>query len=135
MTLDPAVLKQTSLFSGLADRDLEKLIPLFHRRQFDTGHVITEEGKQGVGGFFVIESGTAAVTVRGEERTTLGPGSYFGEIALLDDGPRAGTVTATSPVSTQMLSAWDFRPFVRRDAALAWAMLEGVARMLRGRES
>jgi len=94
---------------------------------------MAEEGKHGIG-FFVIESGNAKVTVHGEERTTLGPGSYFGEIALIDDGPRTATVTAEDDVKTHVLIAWDFRPIVREDPDLAWGLLQGVAQMLRARE-
>ena len=73
---------------------------------------MAEEGKHGVG-FFVIESGTAKVTVHGEERRTLGPGSHFGEVALIDDGVRTATVTADTDVTAHVLVAWDFRPMVQ----------------------
>ena len=68
----------------------------------------------------VIESGSAKVTSHGEERTTLGPGAYFGEVALIDDGPRTATVTAVGDVKAHVLVAWDFRPMVKEDPDLAW---------------
>ena len=58
-------------------------------KRVDAGDAVTEEGKKGVG-FFVIESGNARVTVGGEEKRTLGPGDYFGEIALIADLPAHG---------------------------------------------
>jgi CRP/FNR family cyclic AMP-dependent transcriptional regulator len=133
MSLDPEVLKKVDLFSGLDDKEAKKLAPLFKERDFGAGAVMAEEGKHGVG-FFVIESGTAKVTVHGEERTTLGPGSYFGEVALIDDGARTATVTAESDVRAHVLVAWDFRAMVKEDPDLAWGLLKGVAGMLRTRE-
>jgi CRP-like cAMP-binding protein len=133
MSLDPELLKKVTLFGGLDDKEAKKLAPLFKERQFSAGEAMAEEGKHGIG-FFVIESGTAKVTVHGEERTTLGPGSYFGEVALIDDGPRTATVTAESDVKVHVLVAWDFRPMVKEDPELAWGLLQGVAQMLRARE-
>jgi CRP/FNR family transcriptional regulator len=133
MSLDPEVLKKVSLFSGLDNKEAKKLAPLFKEREFSAGEAMAEEGKHGIG-FFVIESGSAKVTAHGEERTTLGPGSYFGEIALIDDGPRTATVTAESDVKAHVLVAWDFRPIVKEDPDLAWGLLQGVAGILRARE-
>jgi CRP-like cAMP-binding protein len=129
VALDAAALKEIPLFSSLSQEELDLLVPLFNERSFVAGHVIAKEGTPGFG-FFVIESGSAKVTVRGQEKTTLGPGSYFGEIALLDPGPRAATVTAEEPVVAHMLSALEFRPLVQEHPALAWALLEGVYRYL-----
>jgi CRP/FNR family transcriptional regulator len=134
MALDPAVLKKVDLFSGLDDKEAGKLAPLFKERDYSSGDVIAEEGKHGVG-FFVIESGRAKVTVHGEERRTIGPGSYFGEVALIDDGPRTATVTAEDGVKAHVLVAWDFRALVKEDAELAWGLLRGVAGILRERDA
>jgi CRP/FNR family transcriptional regulator, cyclic AMP receptor protein len=133
MALDPSLFKKVSLFTGLEDKEAKELASLFKERGFKAGEVMAEEGKHGVG-FFVIESGSAKVTVQGEERTTLGPGSYFGEVALIHDGPRTGTVTADSDVKAHVLVAWDFRAIVKEDPDLAWGLLRGVAQMLRARE-
>jgi CRP-like cAMP-binding protein len=134
MPFDPAALQRIDLFSGLEDKEAKKIAPLFKDRTYAAGETMAEEGSHGVG-FFVIESGTAKVTVRGEDRTTLGPGSHFGEIALIDDGARTATVVAQSEVKAHVLIAWDFRPLVREDPELAWGLLQGLAAMLRTRES
>ncbi len=133
MPLDVEALQAVPLFSSLSKKDLGKLVPLFHERSFETGTVIAEEGAQGAG-FFVIESGQAKVTVRGEERTSLGPGSYFGEVAALDPGPRAATVTAETDLKAYVLDAWDFRPLVHADPALASGIIEGLIQIVRRRE-
>ncbi len=127
--LDAGALKDVPLFASLSEEDLETLVPAFNELSFAPGHVITREGAPGFG-FFVIESGTARVTVRGEERRTLGPGSYFGEIALLDPGPRAATVTAETHLTGHTLSGLEFRPLVKEHPDLAWALLQGLWRML-----
>jgi CRP-like cAMP-binding protein len=134
MSFDAAQLRKVELFSGLDEKEAKKIAPLFKEREYSAGETMAEEGSHGVG-FFVIESGTAKVTVRGEERATLGPGSYFGEVALIDDGARTATVTADGDVKAHVLVAWDFRALAKEDPALAWGLLRGVARILRARES
>jgi CRP-like cAMP-binding protein len=128
--LDASVLENVPLFSALSEKELKKLVPLFHERSFAAGHVIAEEGERGFG-FFVIESGTVTVTAHGEPRGTLGPGSHFGEIAALDPGPRVATVTAETDVATFMLEAWDLRQLVREDATVAAGIIDGLVQIVR----
>ena len=82
-------------------------------RRFRAGDTLTEQGSSGVG-FFVIEEGTAEVTVDGEAKGTLGPGDYFGEVALLSGGTRirTATITATTDMLTYGMTAWEFKPLV-----------------------
>ena len=80
------------LFAGLEKRDLERIADSFKERNYSAGDTIAGEG-QGGAGFFIIGEGTAKVTVGGEDRAALGPGDYFGEIALIDEGARTATVT------------------------------------------
>jgi CRP-like cAMP-binding protein len=134
VALDAGTLRKVTLFASLSDDDLESLVPLFNERSLTAGHVITKEGTPGFG-FFVIESGTAKVSVQGEEKHRLGPGSYFGEIALLDPGPRLATITTETPLVAHLLSATEFRPLVQDNPALAWSLLEGLCRILRENES
>jgi len=130
MPLDPQVLKQVDIFSSLEDNEAKKIAPLFKERSYSAGEAMAEEGQHGIG-FFVIESGSANVSVGGAERAKLGPGSHFGEIALIDDGARTATVTAETDVTAHVLVAWDFRPLVKEDADLAWGLLQGLAAILR----
>ncbi|HUS62219.1 MAG TPA: cyclic nucleotide-binding domain-containing protein, partial [Acidimicrobiales bacterium] len=89
--------------------------------------------KEGAGGaaFFVIESGEAEVTVHGQHRATLGPGDHFGEIALLDEGARTATVTATKDLVCYGITAWDFRSVVHQNAGISWKLLQTLARRYR----
>ena len=105
------LLKHVPLFHGLSEKELKSLANNFTERTFSEGQELTHEGSGGVG-FFVLESGEARVTVDGQERRTLGPGDYFGEIALLDDGARSATVTAVSDLRCYGLTSWEFRPLV-----------------------
>ena len=123
------LLDHVPLFSGLDRREREQIAASMKERRLEQGEVIAVEGELGVG-FFVIESGTARVTVGEEERRTLGPGDYFGEIALISKAPRSATVTADTPVRCWGLTSWEFRPIVQNNASVAWNLLESLAKML-----
>src|SRR5690242_5044083 len=124
------LLQRVPLFADFERGDLERLSRSFKERTFEAGHKVAEEGRGGAG-FFVIESGEATVSVRGEERAKLGPGDYFGEIALVDDGARSATITAGSDLRCYGLTSWEFRPLVESNASIAWKLLETLAKRLR----
>jgi CRP/FNR family transcriptional regulator, cyclic AMP receptor protein len=128
------LLKRVPLFKQLQERELKTLAMNFTDRAFKSGQELTAEGK-GAAGFFVIESGEAVVTVDGEERRTLGPGDYFGEIALINSGSRTATITATSDGKSYGLTPWQFRPLVEEHASIAWPLLEAMAARVRELES
>jgi len=102
-------------------------------RTFEAGSNVATEGSGGVG-FFVIGEGEAGVTVHGEERATLGPGQYFGEVALIDEGSRTATIVAKTDLTCYGLTAWEFRPLVESNGAIAWKLLQTLARRLREAE-
>ena len=105
----------------------------FKERIFAPGETIAAEGQRGVG-FFLIASGTANVMQGGEHRTMLGPGDYFGEIALIDDGARSATVTADTELRCYGMTSWEFRPLVESNASIAWRLLQVMAKRLRAAE-
>jgi CRP/FNR family cyclic AMP-dependent transcriptional regulator len=129
----PELLKRIPLFSELQGKELDQLAASFKERRFDAGNTIAAEGSSGIG-FFVIGEGEVAVTVHGAERATLGPGDYFGEVALIDEGQRSASIVASTPVTAYGLTAWEFRPFVEDNGRVAWKLLQTLAQRLRAAE-
>ena len=115
-------------------RELERLSGSFSERDFKAGDSVAIEGG-GAAGFFVIESGEATVTVGGDERGRLGPGDYFGDIAMIDQGDRTATIQADSDLKCYGMTFWDFRPIVESDARIAWPLLQAMAKRLREAEA
>jgi CRP/FNR family cyclic AMP-dependent transcriptional regulator len=126
-------LKSVPLFAGVRDRDLKRLARVLRESRFKEGDMITTEGRSGVG-FFLIEDGEASVAVRGEIVRTLGPGDHFGEIALIDEGPRTATVTATTDMRCRGMASWEFRSFVQEHPEVAWPLLQTLAARFRESE-
>ena len=127
-------MREVPLFHELDDAELEQVARLFKQRTFAPQETVAKEGSGGAA-FYLIESGTATVTVGGQERRGLGPGDYFGEIALIDEGARSATITANEELVTYGLTFWDFRPFVESNGRVAWKMLQALAKRLRDIES
>jgi|SRR6476661_1341028 len=128
------LLKHVPMFARLSDKELKTLAATFTEKTFQSGQELTSEG-QGAAGFFVIESGEADVAVDGASRRTLGPGDYFGEIALIDGGSRTATVTASSEGTCYGLTSWQFRPLVEEHGSIAWTLLEALASRIRELDS
>ena len=126
-------LKRVPLFAGLSDRELKRVAKSLQEREFAEGTEITTQDQSGVG-FFVIDEGSADVKVGGQVVRSLGPGEYFGEIALIDNGPRSATVIATSALRCRGLTAWAFRPLVQHHPEMAWPILEALVARLREAE-
>ena len=124
-----STLKKVPLFADLDDRELGEIAGSMRERRFSAGDTVTQEGAAGVG-FFVIEDGEADVTVDGQPRGTIGPGDYFGEIALLTGSDRTATITAKTDMLCHGLTAWDFKPLVENNSGLAWKLLTAMAAKL-----
>src|SRR6266487_4893435 len=123
MTTPEEVLAQVPLFSMLSKRQLAELASEAHDRTFPAGTVLTDEDRAGTS-FGVIVAGRAAVSVHGRPARTLGPGDYFGEMALIDHSHRSAKITAETDLRCLLFVSWIFRPFAMQHPETAWALLE-----------
>ena len=129
------MLKNVPIFSELGRRDLERLSKLMVPRAIKAGEVIIKEGDQAAG-FFVISAGTVEV-VRGADRAdaqvlnALGPGDFFGEMALFEGFPRNATVRATEDTECLAMTRWDFMAEMKNHPEIAVSMLPVLVRRLR----
>jgi CRP/FNR family transcriptional regulator, cyclic AMP receptor protein len=127
-------LGRVPLFARVKPKDLKKLGKRMTERSFGEGDTITTQGETGLG-FFVIEDGNATVSRDGEIVRNLGPGDFFGEVALIDSGPRSATVVASTDLSCRGMTAWEFKPFIEEHPDVAWGLLETLVGRLREAES
>ena len=131
---DPTeILEPVPLFAGLDADERDQVVRLFKERRFAAGETVAKEGAGGAA-FFVIREGEATVSVHGVQRRTLRTGDHFGEIALIDEGARTATITATTDLVCYGLTLWDFRPLVQGNAKIAWKLLQSLAHRLRDTE-
>ena len=128
------VLRGVPLFANAEDGFLQRLSEEFTTRTYREGETITEEGEPGRT-FLVIDTGTATVTVHGEEVGRLGPGDALGEMALIDKSARSATVRADSEVHAFQLPVWSFRPLIEGHPEVVWAFLEAMAQRVREAEA
>jgi CRP/FNR family transcriptional regulator, cyclic AMP receptor protein len=123
-------LRTVPLFSGCSDRELAALGRFLREVNFPAGREILKKGQTGTGLHVIVEGETRVLLDDGSGRR-LGPGAFFGEISLLDRGPRTATVVAETPVRTLSLSAWNFRAALKEHPSLAVKMLEELASRIR----
>ena len=123
-------LRAVSLFSSMSDRDLKAVLDGCREEVYSDGQAIVREGTPG-GPFFLIVEGQAKMLINGKQRKTLGPGDYFGEIALIDKGPRAATIVAAGNVKALAIASWDFLALCEQDFKIAHKVMTGLAGTIR----
>ena len=106
------VLSKIALFDGLSERQLRDIADRLHQQSYPAGAHIVEQGQVGFG-LFMIVSGGAEVQYTSADGSmsvvnSLGSYDYFGEMALLDDGPRSASVVATVETTCLLLDRIDF---------------------------
>ena len=122
------------LFFGLGRAEIDTLLQVAARRTVSDGEVLCREGEPGKE-FFLISAGEAVVTQRGRHLRRLGPGDFFGELALLDRGPRSATVTADGPVTLHVIKELDFAALLDEVPGVAHKLLATLASRLREAET
>jgi CRP-like cAMP-binding protein len=125
------ILERTPLFRGLKRRHLERLATRLVVRQYDPDDAVVIQGRGGEG-FFIVRSGLAeAVHQRADGSVIvlnpLGPGDFFGELALLTDTVRTASVIAQEPTECLVLTRWDFLGVLKNDADMAVTVLQELA--------
>jgi voltage-gated potassium channel len=128
----PDELRALPLFSGLSDAGLERLAARAGELECEAGQVLALPGDPGSGMYVVLE-GQVSVEMRGGWHTELGPGSFFGEVALLVPGAtRVARVRAATDVRCLSIPREDALALVESEPSLALAMLRELARRLAG---
>jgi CRP-like cAMP-binding protein len=123
-------LKRVPLFSELSQRQLKRLGERFRERELQPGTAVVQEQTMSGVGFFVITEGEAVVSIGGEEVARIGPGSHFGELALISERERTATVTAETLLRCLEIPFWDFREFAMANPDVTWKLLEHVVDLL-----
>ena len=124
------LLKNVKLFHACSNKELARIAALADEHHVEAGEVLTQEGRPG-GEFFVIADGEAKATLRGKKLATLGAGSFFGEMSLLDHGPRAATITAETPMHLLVLDPRSFMSLLDEVPSVSRKILRGLAERLR----
>ena len=124
------VLASVALFEGLSKRHLKQIAALATVDNYMEGATIVKEGEPG-DSFFVVLSGQAKVLVRKRNVNRILPGDHFGEISLLDGGPRSASVVTETPMTVASIGRKGFERLLKNDPDLSLAMLRTLAKRLR----
>jgi CRP/FNR family cyclic AMP-dependent transcriptional regulator len=127
------VLQNVWLFSACTSKELGRIASLVDEAEVPEGAVLTKEGATGRE-FFAVADGEATAKIRGRKIANYGPGDFFGEMALLDQGPRSATITADTPMKLYVLDSRSFTTLIDRHPAVARKILRGLAGRLRKAE-
>jgi CRP/FNR family cyclic AMP-dependent transcriptional regulator len=124
------LIKGVPLFSGASKSELAEIAAIADEVDLPAGRTMIEEGGSGRE-FFVLIDGTADVTQGGKQiRKIMGPGDFFGEIALVSKAPRTATVTTTSPVRALVITDRAFRQLLEHSPPIAVTVLTALAERL-----
>lgn len=124
--MDIEKLRSIPLFVDLSDHALERIAELATEFEEPAGWVLVEVGQPGTG-MFVLEEGTVVVETPDGRTKELGPGDFFGELALLTDHPRNARVRAKTPVRCLAISRMDLSKLIHEEPSIAVGMLPKLA--------
>jgi CRP/FNR family transcriptional regulator, cyclic AMP receptor protein len=127
------LLSRNRLFDELNKKDVLAMINSAKEVDHREGQMIVVEGQPGVG-FHLLLEGTAIVSRNGRKLRTLGPGETFGDIAVIDGGPRSASVQAATQLRTLSLPPWEFKPLLLEHPRIAYRLLVKLCTLLREAE-
>lgn len=128
------VLTTVPLLHGLSKRHLGRIADLATHQRFSAHTDLVRSGEPGTS-FFVILDGTATVRRTGRRAAKLGPGEFFGEMAVLDGAERTATVTSDTDIEVMVIGRKDLLRLVETEPKLAVGMLTSMASRLRAAQS
>jgi CRP/FNR family cyclic AMP-dependent transcriptional regulator len=124
------MLEKNPLWAGLDRKDLKAIVKVAEECKFETGDIVLGRGEGGVG-FYLIRDGSVEIKSDGKILAKLGPGQFFGEMAILDNQPRSADVVAAEPSRCLIVSEWSFKALISENPKIALNMLQEFARRLR----
>lgn len=126
-------LRRVPLFSGLDRKELAILAKLVKDQRYAAGTEIVKAGSSGHG-LYIIREGQISVKKDGRTVATMGPGQFFGEVAILDGGPRTADIYAEHDTVCMTLISWEIKPLLMENAGITYKMLLEVTKRLRSEQ-
>ena len=123
-------LRKVPMFAGLDKKELAELGKLVHEQSYAPGTDIVKTGAGGHG-LYIIKQGRVSVIQNGKTVATMGPGQFFGEISVLDGGPRTADVRAETDTVCLNLISWEVKPLLMDNASITYKMLLEMVKRLR----
>ena len=125
-----AALARVPLFDGISDESMNLLVAVTGEVDFDAGQYIVLQGQVGTGLYFIVDG--AARVLRGtEEIASLGPGDFFGELAVIDQMPRSASVQASERTRCLAVASWDLLDLIETDPKFSLNLIKGLVTRLR----
>ena len=121
---DPVLdmLASVDIFAELTRKELAMVRDMMKPQAFRSGQHVVTEGDASAR-FYLITKGRATVVVNGKRLRSCAPGDHFGEIAVLDGGPRSATIVADTDLETLTIAPFAFRPLLRANATITYKLL------------
>jgi CRP/FNR family cyclic AMP-dependent transcriptional regulator len=123
-------LRRVPLFAGLDRKELELLAKVAKEQRYEPGATIVQAGAGGHG-LYIIKEGNVSVVRDGQKVASFGPGQFFGEVSVLDGGPRTADVKADTETVCLTLISWEIKPLLMDNAGITYKMLLEMVKRLR----
>src|SRR5438445_8685687 len=123
-------LRRVPLFAGMDKKELDLVARLLKEQPYSAGTTIVKSGSGGHG-LYIIKEGRVSVVRDGQSIASLGPGQFFGEISVLDGGPRTADVRADTDTVCLTMISWEVKPILMDNASISYKMLLEMVKRLR----